>query len=439
MFTVALLGKPNVGKSSLFNSFVYRRDAIVSDQPGLTRDRRYGAVSHHGRHWLLIDTGGLFSAQSELDRQVEKQTDCAIEEADLLLLVVSARDGLTALDELIADKLRRINKPIHLIVNKIDGLERHTAEAQFAGLGLSRVFATSATHRLGVREVLADIGRQLPAQDTQTQHDPQLPRIAMLGRPNSGKSTLFNRLLGQERAISSPVPGTTRDSIEMSFEYKGRSLILVDTAGLRRRRKVSSEVEKIAAIKSLYRALATDVVILMCGADEGLGSQDVALAGRVLDAGRSLVLACNKWDLLNREAQGQLQDSLERKFPFAGIDVCRLSALRGDGVDALMTAVLRAWQAGGLRVSAAQCNRLLQAAVRRHHPDSPPRRQPKLRYIHQGGVRPPLFVVHGSRLDHLSSGYRRYLENFFRRELKLRGTAIAFRFRNKDNPYIDSK
>ena len=438
MFTAALLGKPNVGKSSLFNLLVRRRDALVSDQPGLTRDRRYGVVKHLQRRWLLIDTAGLFAAASELDQALKQQTDYAIEEADVLLLVVSARDGLTAHDEIIMQQLRRANKPIYLVINKIDGCDEQTAPAAFASLGLHQHFLTSATHNMGIAAVATAISQQLPPNDAAAEQGASLPHIALLGRPNSGKSTLFNHLLGQQRAISSPQPGTTRDSITMPCHYNNHSFVLIDTAGLRRRRKVSSAVEKIAAIKSLACALTADVVILLCAGDEGLSSQDSALADRVLSAGKSLVLAINKQDLLNRQLMQQWHHQLQQKFPFHGIDSCYISALYGAGVKRLMSAVMRAYRAGGHRVSAGECNRLLRMAMQHHRPTGTPHELPRLRYIHQGGIRPPLFIVHGSRLHKLPADYRRYLENFFRQQLNLHGTAIAFRFRNKDNPYVAS-
>ena len=437
MFTVALVGRPNVGKSSLFNLLVRCRDAIVSDQPGLTRDRRYGLVNHLDRCCLLIDTAGLFSAKGELNHLAQKQTNYAIEEADLLLLVVSARDGITTTDETIMRQLRRSGKPTHLIVNKIDGLERQNAELQFASLGLRPCFVTSASHNVGMRELAKAISRPLAEDDGQRrEQSDKLPRIALLGRPNSGKSTLFNRLLGQERAISSPVPGTTRDSIVMPCDHGDESFTLIDTAGLRRRRKVSSAPEKISAIKSLALALNADVIILLYAADQGLSSQDLALAGKVLDAGRSLVLAANKRDLLDRKSLQDMSDQIKRALPFTGVELCCLSALRGKGIDRLIASAMRAYRAAGKRVSANECNRLLRMALQRHHPDGARGKRPKLRYMHQGGIRPPLFIVHGSRLDKLSPAYRRYLENFLRRELDLPGTAIAFRFRNKDNPYV---
>ncbi len=436
MLKIALVGRTNVGKSTLFNCITRRRDALVADEEGVTRDRRYGCVEEQGRRWLLIDTGGLADIKSatkaSIARQVREQAEWAIDEADLVCFIVDARAGLTGVDEAEVRRLRRAGKCSWLVVNKVDG-DRYAAVAEFAPLGLQPCFYTAALHRHGVerlRQAMAERAAQ-SSEDTLVDAVPEGLRVTFLGRPNVGKSTLVNRLVGEPRMLASDTPGTTRDSIAVAFTFGDDRFVLIDTAGVRRRGKVDGRVETFSVLKALENAMLSDVVVLVCDAGDGITAQDASLAGQVISGGRALVIAVNKQDLVvGTESRYLLDRSLDMRLRFLpGVKVLELSALRGSGMGRLMREVRRAYRSACVRVTASACTKLLSAAVEGHQPPLVAGKQIKLRYAHQGGTCPPRFIVHGARTDGVPASYRRYLENFFREQLHLSGTPVILEFR----------
>jgi GTPase len=436
---VALVGRPNVGKSTLFNALTRTRDALVHDQPGVTRDRHYGVVRREDRAFLLVDTGGLDGNQEGLALLAEKQVTAAIEESTLVLFVGDAREGLHPFDESILQQLRRQGRNPILVVNKTDGLDEEVALADFARLGFDEVHAVAAAHQRGTGQLADMVFERLG--DSAVQHadaDVEMPpvRVAIVGRPNVGKSTLVNRLLGEERMLASDVPGTTRDSIEVELERDGRQYTLVDTAGIRRRGRVHEVVEKFSVIKSLQSIEACNVAVVLVDAQEGVTEQDLTVLGHALDAGRALVIAINKWDGLPMDQRDQCRSDLDRRLEFVGYARrVFISALHGSGIGDLMKAVNRAHAAAHRTFSTSELNRTLQAAYEGYQPPMVAGRTAKLRYAHQGGRNPPRIIIHGSRVDTIGDNYRRYLENFFRRRLKVEGTPIRFDFREGENPY----
>ncbi len=442
MLKVALIGRTNVGKSTLFNRLTRSRDAIVADDAGLTRDRHYGCVESAGRRWLLIDTGGLTDDAHGMDaavtEQVAAQSEWAVAEADLVCFVADAREGLTGADETVVQRLRRAGKPTWLVVNKTDGCDEHVVTAEFASLALAPAFQTAAVQGHGVgalRSALAQQAEHRP-DDLETTGG---VRVTFLGRPNVGKSTLLNRLLGEERTLTGAAPGTTRDSIAAPFTFNGRDFVLVDTAGVRRRSKVDARVEKFSVLKTLESVMLADVVVLVCDAADGVTSQDAALAGRAVAAGRALVVAVNKNDLLgDDQSRRKLERSRDLGLHFLRwAEVVTLSALLNRGMKRLMNAVCNACESARARVPTPRCTRLLLSAVERNQPPMVPGGRVKLRYAHQGGTRPPRFIVYGARVNGLPASYRRYLENFFREQLKLVGTPVVFEFRRTPNRFVD--
>ncbi len=434
MFKVALLGRANVGKSTLFNALTRSRAAIVSASPGLTRDRHYGVVRRDSRALLLADTGGIAGEDGAVAEPVEAQTRFAVAEADLVCLVVSAAEGVTPGDELLAAELRRCGKPSWLIVNKSDGRERGALVGEFAALGVAPVFCTSARRAtsagvgLLARELLGRGGEACAAAGHRV-------RVAFIGRPNAGKSTLINRLLQDERLVTCDEPGTTRDAIAVPFSFRGRALTLVDTAGVRRRARTSAGAEKISTLKTLENVYSAGVAVLMCDAGAGVTDQDANLAARVVEHGRALVVALNKWDLVAARGEAEVRRSVDTRLRFLDyVEVRRVSALRGDGVAGLLRAAVSAWDQASVRVPTPECNRLLQAALARHPPPAV-RGAVKLRYMHQGGSHPPHFVIHGSRVHRLAPDYKRYLAAYLRKELRLTGTPVSLEFHATPNPY----
>ena len=422
----------------MFNCLTRCRDALVADEGGVTRDRRYGCVEEQERRWLLIDTGGLADIESATDRaiarQVREQTEWAIDEADLVCFIVDARAGLTGADEAEVQRLRQAGKCSWLVVNKVDG-DQYAAVAEFASLGLQPCFCTAALHRHGIgrlRQAMAERAAQHP-DDADVDSASDDLRVTFLGRPNVGKSTLLNRLVGEPRMLASDTPGTTRDSIAVAFTFGGDSFVLIDTAGVRRRSKINDRVETFSVLKALENAMLSDVVVLVCDAGDGVTAQDVALAGQVVSGGRALVVAVNKQDLVvGTESRYRLDRSRDLRLRFLpGVKVLELSALLGRGMGRLMREVRRAYESTRVRVTASACTKLLSAAVQRHQPPLVAGKRIKLRYAHQGGTCPPRFIVHGSRTDGVPVSYRRYLENFFREQLKLAGTPVILEFRMK--------
>ncbi|MBE2295521.1 MAG: ribosome biogenesis GTPase Der [Phycisphaerales bacterium] len=436
---IALVGRSNVGKSTLFNSLTRTRNALVADLPGLTRDRQYGISQRGPRPCVLVDTGGLTGEAEGLDGLVARQVWRAIEEADLVLLLVDGRAGLTAADEEIASQLRRAGKPLHLVINKGEHRDPDLLSAEFHALGLDYLHVVAAAHDQGVETLLEEALATLPeAEEDAAEPEPKenVIKLAVVGRPNVGKSTLVNRLLGEERMLACDLPGTTRDSVAAPFERDGQRYILIDTAGVRRRSRVSEVVEKFSVIKALQAIEQSNVAILVLDARQGVSEQDANLLGLVLDSGRALVLAVNKWDHLDPEIRTQVKRDLDRRLGF--LDFARIhfiSALHGTGVGELLGSVREAYAAATRDLSTPELTRILEDALAAHQPPLVHGHSIKLRYAHQGGQNPPMIVIHGNRVTHVPESYRRYLSNVYRQRLDLWGTPIRIEFRSSDNPY----
>ncbi|MFN7182875.1 MAG: ribosome biogenesis GTPase Der [Thermomonas haemolytica] len=440
---VALVGRPNVGKSTLFNALTRSRDALVHDEPGVTRDRNYGVCRLlEGRPFVLVDTGGIAGEDEGLAGATARQSRAAAEEADLVLFIVDGREGGSALDDDILRWLRKLAKPTLLVVNKTDGIDVRAALAEFACYGFSDVLAVSSAHRTGIDALLARMAALLPETGSAEtlDDDPERIRIALVGRPNVGKSTLVNRILGEERMIASEVPGTTRDSIAVDLERDGRKYRLIDTAGLRRRARVEEAVEKFSAVKTLQAIEQCQVAVLMLDASEGVTDQDATVLGAVLDAGRALVVVLNKWDGRSDYERQQAEALAARKLGFVDwAERVRISALHGSGLRELFRAIHRAHASATRTFSTSEVTRAVEAAYAANPPPVVRGHVAKLRFAHPGGESPPTFIVHGSRLKTLSGTYQRYLENFFRKRFKLVGTPIRFVFREGSNPYEGKK
>ena len=439
---VALVGRPNVGKSTLFNVLTRTRDALVADMPGLTRDRHYGVCRLGAREFVVVDTGGLTGEKEGIGALTARQAQLAIDEADCVVFVVDARDGLLPQDRNILDALRRSGKPVLLAVNKVDGLDEHAAMAEFSTMGFSVALPLSSAHGRGVPALLEEIQRGLPASDPDgaAESSDDGIRVAIIGRPNVGKSTLVNRLLGEERVVVSDVAGTTRDSIRVRVERDGKRYTLIDTAGVRRRARVEEAVEKFSVIKTLQSIAAAHVVVVLLDAREGVSEQDATLIGYVLEEGRALVLAANKWDGLSAYDREQCRTSLARKLDFVGFArQVTISALHGSGIAELMKAVDRAHASATRQFGSSELTRALEKAYETHQPPLVQGHAPKLRFAHPGGSNPPTIVIHGSRTKHIAESYRRYLENFFRKRFRLEGTPVRIEFRESENPFAGRK
>ncbi len=435
---VALVGRPNVGKSTLFNALTRTRDAIVADRPGVTRDRHHGICRSFERPFLLVDTGGLSVFEQELPRLAARQAEAAIAEADVIVLVLDARDGLVDYDREITRTLRRTGKPLLLAVNKTDGLDEQIALAEFAELGHGQPLALAASHGRGVGMLGESILASLPEAHVadEADDDEGRIRIAVIGRPNVGKSTLVNRLLGEERVVASEEPGTTRDAIQLPFERDGRDYLLIDTAGIRRRGRVDDAVEKFSVIKTLQAMERAQVALVLLDAHEAVTDQDATVLGHALDAGRALVIAVNKWDGLDSGQRDEIRRQLERKLAFvAWAEIVFISALHGSGLAELMTAVDQAYASARREFSTHELTEVLSLAFQSYQPPQVQGRNAKLRYAHQGGKLPPRIVLHGSRLSTLPESYRRYLENYLRKHYRLVGTPVRLELREGENPY----
>ncbi|PZP61843.1 MAG: ribosome biogenesis GTPase Der [Pseudoxanthomonas spadix] len=440
---VALVGRPNVGKSTLFNALTRTRDALVHDQPGVTRDRNYGVCRLQPETpFVLVDTGGIAGDEEGLAGATARQSRAAAAEADLVLFIVDAREGASALDDEILAWLRKSARPTLLVLNKIDGVDEEAARADFARYGFADVLTLSAAHRQGVDELVEEVLERVPAEGAGEllDEDPRRMRIAFVGRPNVGKSTLVNRLLGEERMIASEVPGTTRDSIAVDLEREGRLYRLVDTAGLRRKGRVDEVVEKFSIVKTLQAIEQCQVAVLLLDASEGVTDQDASVLGAILDAGRALVVAVNKWDGLTDYQRQQAEQLLSRKLGFVEwAEAVRISAKHGSGLRELFRAIHRAHASATKTFSTSEVNTALEIAYESNPPPSIRGHVSKLRYVHPGGENPPTFIVHGTRLKVLPESYKRYLENFFRKRFKLVGTPVRFLFREGANPYEGKK
>ncbi|MEW6613038.1 MAG: ribosome biogenesis GTPase Der [Pseudomonadota bacterium] len=433
---IALVGRPNVGKSTLFNRLTKSRDALVADLPGLTRDRQYGTGKVGERAYLVVDTGGFEPEQKEgIVAEMARQTRAAIDEADVVIFVVDARTGLHPEDEEIAAYLRRSGRPVFLAVNKAEGLGDQFPAADFHALGLGEPEPISAAHGSGVAELMARVLPALP-QEAEAAPTAQGPRIAVLGRPNVGKSTLVNRMLGEERVIVYDMPGTTRDSIYIPFERQGKQYVMIDTAGVRRRARVQGGIEKLSVIKTLKALEDATVVILVLDARSEISEQDAHLAGLALEMGRAIIVAVNKWDGLEQHQREWIKGQLERRLPFLTYaPVHFISALHGTGVGDLYKSIDKLAAGAERHFSTAQLNKILADAVAAHQPPLVRGHRIKLRYVHQGGHNPVTLVVHGSRVDELPDAYRRYLEATYRKVLKLEGVPVRLVFKQGENPF----
>jgi GTP-binding protein len=457
---VALVGRPNVGKSTLFNRLTRTRDALVADFPGLTRDRKYGSVDYEGLEFIVVDTGGIDGSEEGIELEMAEQSLKAIDEADVVLFLVDARAGATVADEAIANHIRRVNKTVFLVANKTDGLDADTAIADFYSLGIGEVYPIAAAHGRGVTALLQqalvpllteqqvqrlaafEAGEDLDAIDEeaeQAQRDKHI-KLAIVGRPNVGKSTLTNRILGEERVIVYDMPGTTRDAIYIPMQRGEREYTLIDTAGVRRRGRIDDVVEKFSVIKTLQAIEDANVVILVLDARLGISEQDLSILGFVLNAGRSLVIAVNKWDGLDDGIKDEVKRELDRRLGF--IDFARLhfiSALHGSGVGNLFESVEEAFDSATRRVNTALLTKIMNMAQEDHQPPLVKGRRVKLKYAHAGGYNPPLIVIHGTQVEDLPDSYKRYLMNYFRKSLQLMGTPVRVEFRGTENPFADKR
>jgi GTP-binding protein len=437
---VALVGRPNVGKSTLFNALTRTRDALVADAPGLTRDRKYGYARLPGRSCVVIDTGGLVAATSAgIEQLMAEQTLKAVEEADRVLFVVDAREGCTPQDLHVADVLRRSGKPVIVVANKAEGVEDELAQAEFHRFGFGEPVAVSAAHLQGleplVERALAGFeeGQQTPAEPGVAEG---AIRVAVVGRPNVGKSTLINRLLGEERLIAFDQPGTTRDAVEVSFERDGHAYVLVDTAGVRRRARVSEAIEKFSVVKTLQAIDRAHVVIGVLDAHDTIAEQDASLLGLVAEQGRALVVAVNKWDGIPPDQRAAIRDGLDLRLDFLRFAPAHfISARHGTGVGELVGSVLKAYRAAMRELPTRELTRALEQAMAIHQPPLVRGRRIKLRYAHQGGRNPPVVVIHGNQTQHVPDAYRRFLENHFRATFRLEGTPMRVEFRTDENPF----
>ncbi|MCK5355984.1 MAG: ribosome biogenesis GTPase Der [Methyloprofundus sp.] len=437
---IALVGRPNVGKSTLFNYLTRSRDALVADYPGLTRDRQYGRVKRGQGQCLVVDTGGIVDDIKGINVFSEQQVQIALEEADVILFLVDAREGINASDEAIAGQLRKLGKPVILVANKVDGLNSSIAGTEFHALALGDPVNIAATHGRNVGELLSRIDTMLPPVEQAIEEQDQGIAIAVVGRPNVGKSTLVNRLLGEQRVVVFDQPGTTRDSVFIPFERDGKVFTLIDTAGMRRRAKVSEAVEKFSIIKSMQAIDRANVVIYLIDAREGITDQDAKLLGMVLEAGRALVIGLNKWDGLAHDQKDLVKKQVETKLPFLDFaEKYSISALHGSGVGKLFDVIHTIYDAAMMDMSTPKLTSVLQEALMAHQPPLVQGRRIKLKYAHQGGHNPPVVVIHGNQTDKLPGAYKRFLMNFFRERLKLAGTPVRIQFKSSSNPFKDTK
>lgn len=428
---IAIVGKPNVGKSTLFNRLTATRAALVSDFPGMTRDRQYGTAKIHNQHFIVIDTGGMTKSTNQLDQLITEQALQAIKEADKVLFLVDGRNGITAEDIAIIEKIRRTQKPIFLVVNKTEGHDPSLITADFFRLGLGTPHPIAAAHGRGIHELLMALFQIEAIQEMQIPSSPN-PGIllALVGRPNVGKSTLTNRLLGEQRVIVSEIAGTTRDSIYIPFERYGKHYTLIDTAGVRRRKNIAEVTEKFSIVKSLQAIADTHVVLFVINAREGITEQDLRLLGFVLENGKSLVVAINKWDGMTEEEREAVKENVTRKLHFlSAIRIQYISALHGSGVGNLWDYVNEAYESATKKFSTAYLTELLEQAVTAYTPPLISGRRVKLRYAHTGGHNPPIIVIHGSLAEKLPTSYQRYLASYYQKKLQLVGTPVQVKMK----------
>ncbi len=437
--TVVLVGRPNVGKSTLFNRLTRSRDALVADMPGLTRDRHYGHGRVGQKPYLVVDTGGFEPVVTDgIMHEMARQTLQAVDEADAVIFLVDARAGLTPQDKIIANQLRKLDRPVYLVVNKAEGMSFAMVTAEFFELALGEPWSISGAHGDGVRELMDAVLDGFP--DAEPEENLRHPKFAIIGRPNVGKSTLVNAVLGEERVIAFDHPGTTRDSIYIDFEREGKPYTIIDTAGVRRRSKVDEAIEKFSVIKTMQAIEDCNVAVLVLDAALDISDQDASLAGFALEVGRALVVAVNKWDSCDNERREQIKREIARKLHF--LDFAKfhyISALQGKGVGDLFVSIDAAYTAAMIKLPTPKITRALQVAVERQSPPMVGRTRPKMRYAHQGGVNPPVVVIHGNALDKLPDSYTRYLEHSFRKMFKLEGTPLRVQYKSTENPFSERK
>jgi GTP-binding protein len=441
---IALVGRPNVGKSTLFNRLTKTRDAIVADFAGLTRDRHYGNGKLGPHEYIVIDTGGFEpDATSGIYKEMAKQTRQAVAESDVVIFVVDARAGISAQDYDIAKYLRKLGKPTVLAANKAEGLPEGTQVSEFFELGLGEMLAVSASHGQGMRTLvdlaLAPLNLPDPAEDTEPE-DPTVIKLAVAGRPNVGKSTLINTWLGEERLVAFDLPGTTRDAISVPFEHAGQKFELIDTAGLRRKGKVFEAIEKFSVVKTLQAIENANVVLLLLDATQGVTDQDAHIAGYILESGRAVVLAVNKWDAVDAYQRELLQRSIETRLGFLKFaSIHHISAIKRQGLGPVWKSIIQAHASANRKMSTPILTRLLMEAVQFQQPQRSGVFRPKMRYAHQGGMNPPIVIIHGNSLEHVTESYKRYLEGRIRKEFDLVGTPLRIQLKSSKNPFMDKE
>ncbi len=436
---IALVGRPNVGKSTIFNRITKTQDALVADFPGLTRDRQYGDAQYENKAFIVVDTGGIGVDDIAVDSLMSKQSTIALQEADVVLFIVDGRSGRTGVDEKIANNLRKLGKKLHLVVNKTEQLDEDIACSEFQSLGITDIHAISAAHGSGISSLLENILEPFNAELEEPEVEGVI-KIAFAGRPNVGKSTLINRILGEERVVVYDMPGTTRDSISIPFQRDEQNYVLIDTAGVRRRSRVDEKVEKFSVIKTLQAIKEAHVCLQLIDAQEGITDQDMNLLGFIIESGKALVIALNKWDGLDEEHKEHVKSEIERRLHFASFAKIRfISALHGTGVGGLFKDINEAYASATQSFATPRLTRLLQDISTKHPPPCISGRRIKLRYAHIGGHNPPRIVIHGNQLDDLPESYKRYLNNEFIKHLGLIGTPLKIEFRGGDNPFAHKK
>jgi GTP-binding protein len=437
---IALVGRPNVGKSTLFNCLTRTRDALVADQPGLTRDRKYGEGKIGEYKFIVIDTGGLTNESDTLDELMAGQVWQAVDEADVVLFLTDAKDGLVAGDQEIADRLRRTSKSVTLVVNKIDGTNPDVVMSEFYSLGFGDPQPVSASNNRGITSLIEAVLGEVTESEEAQEEQPSGIRIAVVGKPNVGKSTLINRMLGEERVLAFDMPGTTRDSIFIPFSRDDQDYVLIDTAGVRRRSKVDNKLEKFSVIKTLQAIEQSNVVVMVVDAQQGITDQDAHLLGFIIETGRALLIVVNKWDGLSADQRDRVKVELNRKLQFCSYaKIFYVSALHGTGVGNLYKPILRAYASATIDIPTSKLTRMLETAIEAHQPPLVKGRRIKLRYAHQGGRNPPVIVIHGNQTESVPLSYRRYLINYFLESLGLEGTPVRIDFVKGENPYKNKK
>jgi GTPase len=438
--TIALVGRPNVGKSTLFNRLTKSREALVADLSGLTRDRHYGSAKMGKKHFLLIDTGGFEPlVEDGIMYQMALQTENAIAESDAVVFLVDGKNGVTPQDKIIADKLRRLNKLVYIAVNKVEGVDKATAISDFYELGLPNLYPISSSHGSGVFKLMEDVLDNFTYEDEIEVEESGI-RFAVIGRPNVGKSTLVNAVLGEERVIVFDEAGTTRDSININFEKEGKQYTIIDTAGIRRKGKVTDKIEKFSVLKAIQSIEDVNVVVLVLDASLDIADQDATIVGYALDAGKSIVVAINKWDSLTADQRQDIKDDVKLKLHF--LDFAKfnyISALKKKGINELFAAINQAYASAFIKLSTPKVTRVLLEAINRQPPTYKGQFRPKLRYAHQGGSNPPTIVVHGNSLDAITKSYTKYLERSFRKVFDLVGTPLRIEYKTSENPFEGRK